>query len=459
MNSCCWRAILFSWALAACAALPDVESLSSAVEPNPVPSVIAARGATLPESKTELLLDQRWGRHAPDLKTRAALEEAATGAPLIAGNKLTLLFDGPQTMEEMLAAISNAHHSINLETYIFDQDSLGLKFAAALIEKQQQGVAVCIIYDSVGTIGVPQAFFERMRDAGVKLVAFNPVNPARLHGNAWKLNNRDHRKILIVDGKLGFTGGINISDTYSRSSLFRSKVQPADRSEVGWRDTHVKIEGPAVAALQWIFVRTWTQQHAQALPEVDFFPPQTDAGDKLVRVLASEPGGDFEIFKAYMLALQAAKKSIHLTSGYFVPDQQTVDALIHAAQRGVDVKVVLPGVTDSALVFHAGHAAYEQLLRGGVQLYHLKLTVLHAKTAVIDASWSTVGSSNIDMRSFMHNSELNIIVPDQAFGHDMETAFAEDLRNSQQITLEQWQQRSIKERLMEWAARIINYWL
>ena len=456
-STCVW--LLLCWTVAACAALPDVKQLSTTLEPNAVPRVTNSKGATLSAPSTRALLAKRWAGNALDLKTQAALEEAATGVPLIAGNKVTLLFDGPQTMASMLQAIAAAKNNINLETYIFDQDTLGIEFADTLIAKQQQGVAVSIMYDSVGTLGVPQAFFERMRSAGIRLLAFNPVNPAKLHGRQWKLNNRDHRKVLIVDGKVAFTGGVNISDTYSRGSLFRSKARPTDKSQVGWRDTHVKVEGPAVAAFQWMFVQAWARQDASDLPDADFFPPLAAAGDKLVRVLASDPGGSFEIFKAYILAIGQAQKTIHMTAAYFVPDAQTIAALCGAAGRGVDVKVVLPGPSDSGLVSYAGHQLYQQLLACGVKIHRLRLAVLHAKTAVIDGNWSTVGSTNIDMRSFAHNSELNVVVLGDAFGHDMENAFTEDLNDSREITLAQWQHRPWSERIKEWAAQLMDYWL
>jgi cardiolipin synthase len=452
-------AILLCWIISACAALPDVSQLSTTLDPRATPVVTSASGAAMREQSTRALLSKRWTRSGLDMKALAALEEAATGVPLIAGNKVTLLFDGPQTMAEMLKAIGAAKNNINLETYIFDQDELGLKFADLLIEKQKAGVSVNIIYDSVGTLNVPQQFFERMRAAGIGLVAFNPVNPARLRGDAWIINNRDHRKVLIVDGKVAFTGGINISDTYSKSSLFRSKSKRRDESQVGWRDTHVKVEGPAVAAFQWTFIRTWVGQDAADLPDAEFFPPLAAEGDKLVRVIASEPGGGFEIFKAYILAIQEAKQSIHITSAYFVPDKQTVDALTAAAKRSVDVKIVLPGISDSGLVFHAGHALYDQLLTSGIRIYHLQVAVLHAKTAVIDGAWSTVGSTNIDMRSFLHNSELNVVVLGESFGREMENAFQEDLRGSLEITREKWNQRPIADRIKEWAARFVGYWL
>ena len=359
---------LMCWGLlGACASLPNVTALGDKLEPAATPTVKGTNGE-LSGARSKALLAKRWAKRwakgTLDLQQQAALEEAATGVPLIAGNKTTLLFDGPQTMKAMLEAITSARNNINLETYIFDQDELGLKFADALIERQQQGVTVNILYDSVGTIGVPAEFFKRMRDAGIKLIEFNPVNPAKVSGNDWKLNNRDHRKVLIVDGKTAFTGGINISATYAKSSLFRSASKPTSKKDVGWRDTHIKVEGPAVQAFQWLFVRQWASQDKDDLREADYFPKPVIAGDKVVRVLGSDPDGQFEIYKAYALAFQEAKKSIHITSAYFVPDRQTVDALIAAAKRGVDVKIVLPGVSDSGLVFYAGHALYGRVAGG-----------------------------------------------------------------------------------------------
>jgi len=388
------------------------------------------------------------------------LEEAATGVPLIAGNKVTLLFDGPATMREMMAAAQSAKATINLETYIFDQDPIGLQFADLLIDKQKKGVTVNVMYDSVGTLGTPQAFFDRMKQAGIHLIAFNPVNPAKRPGR-WELNNRDHRKLMVVDGKVAFTGGINISSTYANSSFFRSRQRPDnnDGKKVGWRDTHIKVEGPAVAAMQWSFVNNWVRQEGGELVQSDYFPPLAPVGDKIVRVLASDPDGGYEIYKSLVLAIQEAKKSVHITSAYFVPDRQIVDALSAAAKRGVEVKLVLPGVTDHGLVFHAGRAFYHELLENKVRIFQLQVAVLHAKTAVIDGTWSTIGSANIDRRSFIHNYELNVVVLDAPFGRDMESAFTEDLRDSKEITQEEWDHRPWSDRIKEWAARLTEYWI
>jgi len=423
---------------AACSTLPDVSKLSAALPDKSTPGGGPANAASR-------------------LNTLAAMEEAVTGSPLIKDNKVTLLFDGPQTMSAMIAAISQASSTINFETYIFDRDQLGQRFADLLMEKQRAGVQVNIIYDSVGSIGTPADFFEHMRSAGIHLVEFNPVNPLKRFGR-WQLNHRDHRKILVVDGKIGFTGGVNISAAYANSSLFRSRRR-SDAGPVGWRDTHVQIEGPAVASLQLLFMQTWDTQHVEDLPDLDYFPKPEAAGDKTVHVLSSQPDGDYGLYKAYILAIQQARSSIHITTPYFTPDHQLAEALVAAAKRGVDVSLILPSMSDSGLVYHSGQSFYTQLLSAGVRIYQLQGSVLHAKTAVIDGRWSTVGSANMDIRSFLHNYEANVIVIDDQFGREMERAFREDIRGSQQITLEQWQQRPFSDRIKEWAARSLGYWL
>ncbi|WP_442783863.1 cardiolipin synthase [Collimonas fungivorans] len=437
-----YAAALLCVLTAACSTLPDVSNLGASVS-----QVSAASSGPVSASVR--------------LNALAAMEEAVTGSPLVKGNKVTLLFDGPETMTAMMAAIQQAKSTINFETYIFDQDQLGLQFADLLIEKQRAGVQVNIIYDSVGSIGTPAEFFERMRAAGIKLIEFNPVNPLKRFGR-WQLNHRDHRKILVVDGKIGFTGGVNISAAYANSSLFRSRRRAstgAGPGTIGWRDTHLQIEGPAVASLQLLFMQTWGTQHAEDLPDLDYFPKLDNAGDKTVHVLSTQPDSDYSLYKAYILAIQQARKSIHITTPYFTPDRQLVDALVAAAGRGVDVTLILPSVTDIGLMFYAGQSFYTQLLSAGIRIYQLQVAVLHAKTAVIDGSWSTVGSANLDIRSFLHNYEANVIVIDEQFGREMEKAFREDIRGSQQITLEQWQQRPFSDHIKEWAARSLGYWL
>ena len=455
--------LLLQWmtlvaALNGCASLPDVRDLAHELDPDPVPTVATANGE-LPPAKVESLLSQRLhGAKKTDLKQLAALEEAATGSPLIAGNKVTLLFDGPRTISAMMEAIAGARDHVNLETYIFDDDEVGKKFADLLMAKQRAGVQVNILYDSLGSMDTPRKFFERLRSAGINIVEFNPVNPVR-NPKHWHLNNRDHRKILIVDGKIGFTGGVNISADYSHSSLFRSGSRARRGQQLGWRDTHIRVEGPAVAELQLLFMSNWAGQEKEALPDLDYFPPLKPMGDKVMRIIASKPNGNFAIYKAFVLAMQQSQASIHITNAYFAPDVQMLEALKAAAGRGVDVKIIFPAKSDVGLSFYAGRSFYTELLRAGIHVYELQGSVLHAKTSVIDSAWSTIGSANLDMRSFLLNSEVTAVVLDKEFGQSMEAAFREDLSHSQEILLDEWQQRGVLERIKESGARSLDYFL
>ncbi|MQR01476.1 cardiolipin synthase [Glaciimonas soli] len=443
--------------IAACAALPDVSNLSDVESTTTSTSYIAPTSASLLATKLQ--------HTQVNLQQLAALEKTASNSPVITGNKVTLLFDGPETTDAMMVAIANAKSHINFETYIFDQDELGQRFADLLIAKQRAGVQVNIIYDSVGTIGTPSEFFERMRNAGIHLVEFNPVNPLKRFGR-WRLNNRDHRKILIVDGKIAFTGGVNISAAYANSSLFRAFKHPHPATAtIGWRDTHIQIEGPAVAQLQLAFLRNWVRQRTgtsddtETLEDLDYFPALPLAGDKALRVLTSRPGGDYALYKTYILAIRNAKQTIHITTPYFAPDPQMLQELLNAAHRGVKVVMIFPSVSDSGLVFQAGQSYYDQLLDAGIKIYQLRAAVLHAKTAVIDGTWSTVGSANLDIRSFLHNYEANVVVLDAAFGGEMESAFSEDISNADEISAESWNRRSMTQRIKEWIAQTLKYWL
>ena len=454
-----WIAVIgFVGVVASCKALPDKSTMAGPPE-KAVPTVANHRGE-LKDGQAAALLKRRWARASPDLKQLAVLEEQATGVPLIAGNQVSLLFDGPATMRAMMEAARNAKHSINLETYIFDHDEIGMQFAEILMQKRRDGVTVNIIVDGVGTMATPKEFFERLRQAGINVLVFNPVNPTKRPGK-WAVNNRDHRKIMIVDGRTAFTGGINISSTYANSTLFRSNQRPnkVNQEDVGWRDTHIKIEGPAVGALQWAFVDNWVHQDAGELPQIAYFPALQPVGDKVVRVLATTPDRDSEIYKSLVLAIGESKKSIHMTAAYFVPDRQIVDGLIAASKRGVDVQLVLPGVSDHDFIKYAGESFYHDLLEGGVRIFQLQVAVLHAKTTVIDGMWSSIGSANIDRRSFIHNYEVNVVVLDPAFGRDMEAAFREDLRHSKEIKLDEWKRRPWGDRLREMMSRLTEYWI
>lgn len=364
----------------------------------------------------------------------------------------------------MLEAINAAHDHINIETYIFEDDAIGQRFADALITKQQQGVQVNVIHDSVGTISTPAEFFTRLTDAGINVLEFNPVNPLATKVG-WDMNQRDHRKLLIVDGDIAFLGGINISSVYSGGSFnLHTKKWRADKKQrddqLPWRDTDLQIEGPAVSELQTLFINTWTKQQGEPLATRNYFPVLKQQGSDVVRIIGSSPDEPHsKIYVALILALRSAKTEIWIANAYFVPDPQLMAVLKEAAARGVDVKLVLPGRTDSWLVFNASRAHYTELLTAGVKLYEHRDALLHVKTAVIDGNWSTVGSTNLDWRSFLHNQEVNAVVRGSGFGKKMRVAFMGDIKNSNEITLEKWQQRPLTIKIKEQIGSMGAYWL
>jgi cardiolipin synthase len=369
-----------------------------------------------------------------------------------------LLQDGPATYRAMLAAMSNAKDHINLETYIIEDDETGRRFADLLLEKQAKGIQVNLIYDSVGSIGTPKSFFDRLKAGGVQVLEFNPVNPLTAK-KGWQVNNRDHRKLLVVDGRTAFIGGINISNVYSSgSSPTRSKA-PSPKA-AGWRDTQIQIDGPVVAEFQKLFLATWEKQQGAPLAGKNYFPALQARGTELVRSIGSSYDDPHSlIFLTLMSAITYAEKSVHLTNAYFVPDPQMLQALLDAARRGVDVTLILPGLSDSNLVFHAGRSYYTELLAAGVKIYERGGGVLHSKTAVIDGVWSCIGSTNLDWRSFLHNDEINAVILGTEFARQMQAMFEQDLAASTPITAEAWKHRPLSYRFKEWTARVWQYWL
>lgn len=393
-----------------------------------------------------------------------AVEEAVAGSPLTAGNQVKLLADGPATFDAMFEAIRAARDHINMETYIIEDDEIGHKFADALIHKQRQGVQVNLIYDSVGAIGTKREFFTRLTDTGIAVLEFNPVNPLSAR-KGWEVNQRDHRKLLVVDGHTAFLGGINVSGVYSGGSMSRAARSagggdPVDAKGLPWRDTHMMIRGPAVAEFQKLFLETWDKQHGPPLAARTYFPPLKPQGNAVVRALPGSPDDPVaQVYITLLSAINSAERSVLITMAYFVPDPQLLDALTGAAGRGVDVRLILPSTTDFWLVLHAGRAHYTRLLKGGVRIFQRKDALLHAKTAVIDGVWSTVGSTNLDWRSFLHNDELNAVILGAEFGEQLESMFERDLQSSQEVTLEQWRRRPLSDRMKEMTARLWEYWL
>ncbi len=444
-------------ALAGCNTLPKIDS--GTVVPVASARLEGARGPLSRQQTKAILakLESR-GQETNIFERHLALEEGIVGTPLTIGNGVVLLQNGAATYGAMLAAIAGAQDHVNMESYIFEDDEVGKKFADALIAKQSQGVQVTLIYDSLGSIGSKNEFFKRLSDSGVQVLEFNPINP--LAGNkGYDAANRDHRKLLIVDGKTAFVGGVNISGVYSSgSSALRSK--DAAPNAMPWRDTHLKVQGPVVADFQKLFMTTWETQKGAPMKPRAFFPAAASEGDAVVRAIGSSPDDEYSLIYATLIsAIDNAETSVHITNAYFVPDPQLLTALLDAAARGVDVRLILPGNSDNWLVFNAARSHYEHLLAAGVKIYERRGPLLHAKTALIDGVWSTVGSANLDRRSFLHNQEINAVVLGADFGAQMQSMFDADIAASNNITLEAWDRRPIADHVREMSARAWAYWL
>ena len=430
---------------------------------------ISSRAGWLSYQQSQRIIGRLDARAGSDFLARhLQVEEAVSPTPLVAGNQVTLFSDGPSTYRAMGEAIKSARQFIHLESYIYEDDEVGNRLTDLLIAKHAEGVAVAVMVDDVGTLKVPRVMFDRMRTAGIQVVFFNPVDPLKARAG-WSVNERSHRKILVVDGRIGFVGGINMSSVYSSrpglggssGSLPGAGKDEKDAKQASWRDTHVSIQGPAVADVERVFLAGWQDQKGPPLAQRDFLPAQPAVGPHVVRIVVNNPGGQdtHAIYLTLLSAITSAERSIHITMAYFVPDPAFLQALCDAARRGVEVVMVLPGFSDSSLVLHAGRSHYEELLEAGVKIHERKDALLHAKTAIVDGVWSTAGSSNLDWRSFTLNHEINAIILGVDFGREMEKLFASDVAASEQVSREEWDRRSIKERFLEFFSRLGERWL
>jgi cardiolipin synthase len=450
--------------LSSCASLPDAEQ-DRAIPHMQQVEFEGATGAVSTASSDAIIARLEGKGTGTDVLQKHLVYEQAVNidSPLVLGNKLTLLQNGPDTYQAMYLAIRVATDSINLETYIFDDDVIGNHFSDLLLERQSAGVQVNVIYDSFGGLTTSAAFFDRLRDGDIKVLEFNPLNPLLGNQDEWSLNNRDHRKQMIVDGSIVFIGGVNISKTYSSTPLGMraGKIRKKPRDEnTSWRDTHIQIEGPVVAEFQKLFMDTWARQNGEPLAARNYFPELKAEGDEIVRAVGSTPTDpDSLIYLTLMSAISHAEVKIHITIAYFAPDPQLLKALTDAAQRGVEVKLILPSYSDSQAIFHLGRSHYTKLLRGGVKIYERRGAMMHVKTVSIDDVWSTIGSTNLDSRSFLHNDEINAVILGRGFAAQMESIFAGDLKESEQILLDKWQRRSLLLRFKEYAAKLGAYWL
>lgn len=396
------------------------------------------------------------------------LDAAAAETTAEGGNRVDLLIDGQATYDAMFAAIAAAQHHVHLETYIIEADDTGNRVADALIGCRRRGVQVRLIYDGYGSTA-ERHFWDRFREAGIQLHRFNPPEPLR-NFNFARYDLRDHRKILVVDGRLGFTGGINFYDAYAvpnrpriRSRADQPFKLPWGQSlsgKVGWRDTHIRIEGPAVPQLQRLFVAHWEHLCRVSLPDQELFPSLPAAGTATVSFDVGIGGDDAasDIYFTYLERFRRARRKIWITQAYFVPDDALLEALAAAAGRGVDVRIIVPSLTDVVPILFASRHLYGRLLEAGVRIYEYQDAVLHAKTAVVDGRWSTVGSSNLDYLSFIRNHEVNAVVTGREFAEEMERRFLEDLARSREISLADWRARPVTHRVLGSVACRFREW-
>ncbi|MEO8417419.1 MAG: cardiolipin synthase [Methylophilaceae bacterium] len=442
--------------LAGCSAIPTMVP-DMALRPSHPVQLEGAHGAlTAQQSKAILARLKKNGDETNIFDKHLALEEEIVGSPLVVGNKVELLVDGPTTYDAMFAAIENAKDHVNMETFIIEDDEVGQRFAELLTSKQKSGVQVNLIYDSVGSLSTPKEFFKPLIESGGNVLEFNPINPLTAR-KGWQFTRRDHRKLLIVDGQVAFVGGINISSVYSSGSFGRAK---SNKDKPPWRDTHLRVAGPVVSDFQKLFMATWREQNGEPLAPKDYLPEPGSQGNEVVRAIGSSPEEPYsQMYVTLLSAINSAETRVSLTNAYFVPDPQLLAVLKGAVQRGVDVRLLLPGKTDSTMVFYASRSYYDELLSAGVKIYERQDSLLHAKTALIDGVWSTIGSTNLDWRSFVYNQEINAVILGQDFGTQMQTMFENDLASSTLITVDGWRKRSILARIKERTARLWARWL
>lgn len=386
-----------------------------------------------------------------DAKSLVKLLLNDSTSPLTTGNHVTILQNGEQKFPEVLRAIEDARDHIHIEYYIYEDDTIGQQLADAMIRKASQGVKVRLIFDAFGSGSIRKQFLNKLKEAGIEAFPFNRI---RIVALANPLNYRNHRKIIVVDGRVGFVGGINVSDRYINE-------EPGGRRKnaLFWRDTHLRIEGPGVQYLQYLFFCDWNFCAKQNLePGPAYFNPSgLRDGDESVQIAASGPDSPTAtVMLSILKAINLARKEIMITTPYFIPGETILNALKVAALSGVSVRILAPGISDSKLVNAAAWSYYDDLLRVGVEIYLYRKGFMHAKTIVIDDNISIAGTANMDYRSFDLNFEVNAVVYGRNLAAQLRAAFLEDLLDADKIDATQWRKRPLFKQLPERLARLLS---
>jgi cardiolipin synthase A/B len=368
---------------------------------------------------------------------------AHTDSSIISGNRVELLFNGEQIFPAMIRAIRSAEKSITYQQYFFEDGAIAHEIAEAFAERCRAGVEVKLLIDSLGGGSMPQDIQDLWKTAGCDLKWYERIKVYQFI-TPWELlnyNHRSHRRILVIDGKIGFTGGHAVSDAWTGDG----------RTADHWRQTDVRVEGPVVQQLQAAFVESWRRTTGNVLGDERYFPAFAVAGKVYAQVVKSSPlGGSFGSYLLFLLSIASAQKSIHIANPYFFPDQGIEEALINAVKRGVRVVVITPEKSDHITTSAASHSGFGSFLLGGVEIYEYKPALMHAKAMVVDGVWATVGSANLDYRSLAINEELNLVVYDTAFAQQLEKSFQEDLKYSKKLTWEAWNARPFMDKVLEW---------
>jgi cardiolipin synthase len=482
---------LVSCLLAACAVPSTDQSIAKTTSPisSSKPQIQGAQGPLTVTASKALITKIGNGAGTSDILHRyLAIDEAVAGSPLTADNGVKVLRDGPETFRAISATIRNAKHNLNLEYYTIEDvdldDGAGgtNTLAELLVAKRQEGVTINLIYDSYGSSNTPAAFFTQLKKAGVTILDYHPIaltNPA----NMLTINDRDHRKILIADGKVAVVGGVNLSKSYESKSPGSAKKDAALKAAIEtsrttspkagqkpdggavtgngnlpgapkalpeeWRDTAVQIEGPAVAELQTLFRDHWKAEKGPPLDETGFFPKSAAKGNQVVRIIGSAPKENIPRYYVTLIStLRNAESRVWISAAYFVPTPEQMDELMAAAKRGVDVRLLLADNSDSPQAIDAAHTHYSDLLEAGVKIYETKNVVLHSKTVVIDSVWSAIGSSNFDHRSVLYNDEVDAIILGAETAKELEKIYEDGMRISTEIDRKSWEaSRPFGERL------------
>ena len=369
------------------------------------------------------------------------------GPSIQGGNRVEPLANGDEIFPAMLKEIRAAQRTITFETYIYWSGRIGKEFADALSERARAGVRVHVLLDWVGAGKMDRGVLQEMESSGVHVRKYHPIR----WYNLARMNNRTHRKLLVVDGRVGFTGGVGIADEWSGHA----------QDEHHWRDSHFRIEGPAVGEMQAAFADNWLKTEGEVLHGEAYFPELAPAGDALAQVFISSAGGGSESARLmYLLSIASARSSVRIAASYFVPDDLTIETLVAARRRGVAIELILPGdKIDSSVVRKASRARWGDLLRAGVEIYEYQPTMYHCKIMIVDDLWVSVGSKNFDNRSFRLNDEANLNILDDGFGRAQSEVFARDRTRAKEVTLEEWRRRPITERLEELVGRMMRHQL